>query len=69
VDSKYKCYVEKKYRIVASGEDAIVTKSLREFEQILIFFHPCHFFNQFYYLAIRHSKKSIQLQWMFDYFL
>jgi len=58
VDSKYKCYVEKKYRIVASGEDAIVTKSLREFEQILIFFHPCHFFNQFYYLAIRLSKLS-----------
>lgn len=30
------------------GTDAILKENLRQFEQILIFFHPCAFFNQFY---------------------
>jgi hypothetical protein len=68
VDSKYKRYVEKKYRIVKNGDDAIITKCLCEFEQILIFFHPCHFFNQFYYLAIRLSKLSPRLHRPNDHF-
>lgn len=50
-----------------NGRDAIHNKNLRQFEQILIFFHPCAFFNQFYYLA--HRPLNIQLDFYFRLFI
>jgi hypothetical protein len=57
----------KKKSFVTNGSDAIHKENMRQFEQFLIFFHPCAFFNQFYYLA--HRPLNIQLDFYLRLFI